>query len=114
MILYVVIDGWAPGNADVNADGKDDMKPWRIGVARLGYALVGSAVLIVLALWSRTCALGGFHCFDGGAGHAVAVAQMGILSGLLCSLFGTGWYRILFVVAALAELALCYLQGLVH
>jgi hypothetical protein len=99
---------------DVNTDGKNNMKPWRIGVARLGYTLVGSAVLVVIAMWSRTCALGGFHCFDGGAGEAVAVAQIGVLLGLLCSLFGTGMYRILFVVVAFVELALCYLQGLVH
>jgi hypothetical protein len=99
---------------DVNANGKNDMTLWRIGVARVGYTLVGSDVLIVIAMWSRTCALGGFHCFSNATGHVIAVAQIGVFVGLLCSLFGAGKYRILFVAIALAELAICYLQLMVH
>jgi hypothetical protein len=98
----------------VHANGENDMKRWRIGVARVGYTLVGSAALIVIAMWSRTCALGGFHCFADGPGHVMAVAQIGVLFGFLCTLFGAGKYRILFVVMALAELAICYLQLIVQ
>ena len=90
------------------------MKQMRTRLARVGYSLVAASVLVVIALWSGTCSLGGFHCFDGGAGRAVAVAQIGILSGLMCSLFGVGKYRVLFVVMAIAELAAVYSQLLVH
>jgi len=58
--------------------------------------------------------MGGFHCFDGGAGHVEAIAQIGILAGIICTLFGTGKYRFLFVVIALAELVVVYFQLLVH
>jgi len=44
----------------------------------------------------------------------MAVAQIGVLFGFLCTLFGAGKYRILFVVMALAELAICYLQLIVQ
>jgi len=60
------------------------MKPRRADLARLGKILVRGSVPVVIAMCSCTCTLGGFHCFDGGAGHAVAVAQIGVLFGLLC------------------------------
>jgi len=86
-----------------------DRELFRRRLSLAGYTLVGCS-----ALWSRTCAMGGFHCFDGGYGLALAVAQFGVLAGLVCSFFGTGVARPLFVVIALADLACCYRQLLVH
>ena len=83
-------------------------------VSRVGYVLVGSAAIITTALWSRTCSLGGFHCFDGGYGLAVAVAQLGVVIGLVCSLFGRGMTRPLFAAIAIIDLACCYRQLLTH
>ena len=80
----------------------------------IGYALVGSSTLLTVVLWSRTCAMGGFHCFDGGYGLALSFAQLGVLAGLVCSFFGAGVARPLFVMIALADLACCYRQLLVH
>ena len=80
----------------------------------VGYALVACCASLTAVLWSRTCGMGGFHCFDGGYGLALAVAQWGILFGLVCSFFGTGVARPLFVVIALADMACCYRQLLVH
>ena len=82
--------------------------------SRTGYALVGTSVLLTALLWSRTCSLGGFHCFDGGYGLAVALAQFGVVAGLVCSFFGTGVLRLVLVVVAVADLACCYRQLLVH
>jgi len=58
--------------------------------------------------------MGGFHCFDGGSGLALAIAQLGVIAGLICSLFGTGTPRPLFVMIALGDLACCYRQLLIH
>jgi hypothetical protein len=95
-----------------NAAG--NLKRWRNNLSRFGYALVICSVVLAIALWSRTCALGGFHCFDGGAGYAMAGAQIGVIFGLLCSLFGGGTKRFLFAGIALIELVFCYFQLLVH
>ena len=86
----------------------------RKNLSRAGYALVGSSALLTAVLWSRTCSLGGFHCFDGGYGLAVAFAQVGVVLGLVGSLCGTGVARLAFGVVAVADLACCYLQLLVH
>ncbi len=58
--------------------------------------------------------MGGFHCFNGIPGKIVAGAQFGILVGIVCSLFGRGPQRVLFVLLGLAELAACFLRGMVH
>ena len=83
-------------------------------VSCVGYVLIVSSVVITIALWSRTCSLGGFHCFDGGYGLAVAVAQWGVVIGLVCSLFGRGMTRPLFAAIAIIDLACCCRQLLVH
>lgn len=83
-------------------------------VAKVGYTLVGSSLLIATVLWHWTCGMGGFHCFDGVAGKIVAGAQYGILAGIACSLFGRGPQRVLFVLLGLAELIACFLRGMVH
>ena len=92
----------------------NNLKPWRNKLSRLGYALVAGSVLVVVSLWSRTCALGGFHCFDGGAGITVEAAQVSIVFGLICSLLGQGTNRLLFAGIAFFELAFCYSRLLVH
>jgi hypothetical protein len=86
----------------------------RIIVARVGYVIVGCSTLLADILWKWTCALGGFHCFYGASGHAVATAQFGALLGLICSIFGRGPNRLVFSAIALIELASCYFQLLVH
>ena len=91
-----------------------NLKRWRSNLSRVAYVLVSCSVLVVVALWSRTCALGGFHCFDGNSGHAVAAAQIGVILGLLCSLFGGGTTRFLFAGIAFFELVFCYFRLLVH
>ena len=91
-----------------------DRELFRRRLSLAGYTLVGCSASLTAVLWSRTCAMGGFHCFDGGYGLALAVAQLGVLAGLVCSFFGTGVARPLFVVIALADLACCYRQLLVH
>jgi len=93
---------------------RSNLKQWRSNLSRLGYSLVSCSVLVVVALWSRTCALGGFHCFDGGSGHAMAGAQIGVIFGLLSSLFGGGTKRLLFAGIAFFELAFCYSPLWVH
>jgi hypothetical protein len=98
----------------VTAVRENNLKPWRNNVSRLGYALVGCSLLAVAALWYPTCSMGGYHCFDGTAGMAMAVAQGGVALGLICTLFGNGEKRLVFGGLALLELAYCYLQGLVH
>jgi hypothetical protein len=98
----------------LTTDARSNLKQWRNNVSRLGYALVSCSGLVVVALWSRTCALGGFHCFDGGAGVAMAIAQIALLCGLICSLFGRGAKRPLFAGIAFLELVFCYFQLLVH
>jgi len=90
------------------------MKQWRSNLSRLGYSLVSCSVLVVVALWSRTCALGGLHCFDGNSGHIVAAAQIGVISGLLCSLSGVGTKRLVFAGIAFFELVFCYSRLLAH
>ena len=91
-----------------------DTRQWRKIVAQTGYVSVAASVFLTAILWSQTCAMGGFHCFDGIAGHFVAGAQIGVALGLICSLFGKGTLRLLFPLIALVDLACCYLQGLVH
>lgn len=83
-------------------------------VARFGYVLVSLSLLLAVILWRRTCSDGGFHCFDGAYGHLMAAAQLGVVLGLLFSMFGKGPNRFLFGLIALAELAFCYSRLLVH
>jgi hypothetical protein len=98
----------------LTTEASSNLKRWRGNLSGLGYVLVSCSVLVVVALWSRTCALGGFHCFDGDSGHAVAAAQIGVIFGLICSLFGRGTKRLLFAGIAFFELVFCYSQTLVH
>ncbi len=98
----------------MTTEGSSNLRQWRSNLSRLGYVLVSCSVLIVAGLWSRTCALGGFHCFDGNSGHAVAAAQIGVVVGLLCSVFGGGTKRLLFAGIAFSELVLCYSRLLTH
>jgi hypothetical protein len=86
----------------------------RNAVGRIGYILVGCSIATAAALWYWTCGMGGYHCFDGPAGKVVAGAQYGILAGIVCSFFGRGPQRVLFVLLGLAELVACFLQGMVH
>ena len=44
----------------------------------------------------------------------MTIAQVGVAVGLVCSLFGKGVNRIVFVAIAIADLACYYLQLLVH
>jgi hypothetical protein len=83
-------------------------------VARVGLILISCSLVVTVVLWSHTCGLGGFHCFDGGYGRAVEFAQIGMVIGLICSLFGSGTSRLGFAAIAFAELAYCYRQLLVH
>ena len=83
-------------------------------LSRAGYVLVGTSALVTALLWSRTCSLGGLHCFDGGYGLAVVLAQFGVVVGLICSFFGVGVARLVLVVVAVADLACVYRQLLVH
>jgi hypothetical protein len=83
-------------------------------VARVGYLLVSLSILLAAILWSKTCAFGGFHCFAGAYGHVMAGAQLGVIFGLLGSMFGRGLNRLLFGVIAIVELTFCYLRLLVH
>ena len=83
-------------------------------LSRVGYVLVGCSVLTALIVWPWTCAMGGFHCSDGGAGHVMSVAQIGVLFGVVCSLFGTGPWRLLAALIGLIELLAYFRQGIVH
>jgi hypothetical protein len=89
-------------------------KGWRSRLSLPGYVLVGGSGLVALAVWPWTCAMGGFHCFAGAAGHVMTAAQIGVLLGLVGTLFGQGYKRFLFATIALLELVFCYLQLLVH
>jgi hypothetical protein len=80
----------------------------------LGNVLIVSSATLTVVLWSRTCALGGFHCYDGDYGRVVAIAQGGVAVGLVCSLFGKGVSRLVFAAIAIADLACCYFQLLLH
>jgi hypothetical protein len=98
----------------LTTEGSSNPRQWRSNLSRLGYVLVGCSVFIVAGLWSRTCALGGFHCFDDYSGQAMAAAQIGVVVGLLCSLFGGGAKRLLFAGIAFFELLFCYSRLLTH
>jgi hypothetical protein len=95
-------------------EGGSNLKRWRSDVSRIGYVLVSCSVLVVLIFWSRTCALGGFHCFDGDSGHAMAAAQIGVVVGLVCSLFGGGTKRLVFAAIAFFEVVIVYSRILQH
>src|ERR1700689_2789907 len=98
----------------IDYKARNDLKPWRPKLSRLGYVLVASCSVIALSLWSSTCELGGYHCFDGRLGTVMATAQFGILLGCILSLFGRGTMRIIFVGVAIVELLFCYSRILVH
>ena len=100
--------------ANAANEGLVGKPPLRKQLSRVGYVLVGCSVLMALIVWPWTCAMGGFHCFDGGAGHVMSVAQIGVLLGVVCSLCGTGPWRLLAAVGGLIELVACFRQGLVH
>ena len=104
-----------PGTiSDLTTDTTSRLTEWRGNLSRLDYVLVSCSVLVVVTLWSRTCALGGFHCFGGRAGHAVAAAQIGVIFGLFFSLFGVGAKRLLFAGIAFLGLVFCYSRLWVH
>jgi len=98
----------------LNTTASKELKRWRSNLSRVGYVLVGGSVLMAVALWYSTCAMGGFHCFDGTAGDFMEAAQLGMVAGFFCSLFGEGMKRFVFAGIALFELVFCYAQLLVH
>jgi hypothetical protein len=81
---------------------------------RISYILAGCSIPVAIFLWPKTLASGGLPSLGGGYGKAQAVAQIGVLLSLVCSLFGRGDLRLLVATVAAMELVFCYFRLIVH
>jgi hypothetical protein len=86
----------------------------RSAISKTGYVLVAAASALSITKWSRTCGLGGFHCFNERIGNVMLAAQWCVIVGSISSAFGRGTLRLVFVLGGLFELGCCYFALLVH